>query len=129
MIPLSLVPTALFGLLSYRSRNIRGTFPLYLTAALLSPAIIPFTLTVMAPNVKLLLEKSDPATLNVSAKEFSEQEECSAHALVDRWALLNLGRVTLSAASALVGLWATLGPVDVIAVESVVFMSGANRMG
>lgn len=100
-----------------------------MAAALLSPAIIPFTLTIMAPNVKALIAKTDDNAALAEMKEVTEQDQKNAHALVDRWALLNLGRAGLSAASAIVGLWATLGAVDVVGVESVSFLSGANRMG
>lgn len=93
----------------------------------------------MTPTNRELLKRADSATSTVideaaaavetdTAKGDGNKEE-STHALIDRWASLNLVRGLISGAAAVLALWASLpAPVDVVAVESFEFVSGANRL-
>jgi hypothetical protein len=140
MPPLGILSTAIFGYLAFRERSTGGpTFPLYVTAAVIAPSIVPFTLLAMTPTNRELLKRADSATSTVideaaaavetdTAKGDGNKEE-STHALIDRWASLNLVRGLISGAAAVLALWASLpAPVDVVAVESFEFVSGANRL-
>jgi hypothetical protein len=123
--PLTLLPAALFGLLAYRNRSTSGTFGLYVAAAVLGPTIVPYTLLVMGSTNNELEAKADSAAKTIAEEAVGD----NTHALVDRWGLLNLGRAAIYVTTTVVGLWATLGSVEVVGVESFEFLSGANRLG
>jgi anthrone oxygenase-like protein len=132
MRPLTVVPGVLFGFLAYRSYTTSsGSAGLYTAAALLTPAIVPYTMLVLQPTNEALKKKlasASSAAVGEAAAELKGEED-NTHALVDRWASLNLVRGLISLSAALVGTWASLGAVEVVAVESFEFISGANRLG
>ncbi|KAK8056295.1 hypothetical protein PG993_001522 [Apiospora rasikravindrae] len=81
-------------------------------AALLALSVMPWTLGLMVPINEKLLRKADEAQ-SLDAKEVEEREvgikeEETAHALVDRWALLNLYRGGAVLVSGCLGLYAAL---------------------
>jgi hypothetical protein len=132
MPPLTILPAALFGFLAYRSSATSGaSVGLYTAAALLTPAIVPYTFAVIRPTNDALKKKAASAS-SAAVGEAAAQlkgEEDNTHALVDRWATLNLVRGLVSLSAALIGAWASLGAVEVVAVESIEFIAGANRLG
>jgi hypothetical protein len=85
----------------------------------------------MKPINSKLLQKSDAlattAITDTAAEEGVAQEE-TAHALVDKWATLHLGRALLSVVAAISATWATLSAIDVIGFEKMGLTSGANRV-
>ena len=83
-------------------------------------------------NDKLHSRASSLATTSLTdaAAEAGVAEEETAHALVDKWATLNLGRSLLPLIGALCAAWATVADsYEVLGLADVVFKSGANRMG
>ena len=91
-----------------------SAFKCYLSAAILLPTTIPYTRLVIGPINRKLVEKSD-ALLTTSLVDTSAEvgvaREDTIHALVDKWASLNLVRAILSGAAAFFAAWATLNPV------------------
>lgn len=96
------------------------SFKLNLAATVLVPAIVPFTLAFILPiNHKLMAKKDEFASL--SQKSPSAQADMpgswaeadveggeTVHALIDRWAVLNLARAVLVAGGAFCTVLATL---------------------
>ncbi|KAK7908058.1 hypothetical protein PG985_015361 [Apiospora marii] len=81
-------------------------------AALAALSVMPWTLGLLAPINEKLLRKVDEAQ-SLGAKEVEErevgvEEEETAHALVDRWALLNLYRGGAVLVSGCLGLYAAV---------------------
>jgi Domain of unknown function (DUF1772) len=132
MPPLSILTTTLFAYLAYRERATSGaSLSLYAAAAILAPSIMPYTLLVMMPTNNLLEKRTESSVAAVKGEAEAEVKggQESTHALVDRWASLNLVRGLISGAAAVLALWASLpGPVEVVAIESFEFVSGANRL-
>ena len=108
------------------------TFKFYTAAAVLIPSIIPYTLGLMGPTNNKLSGKADSlATTEITDKtaEAGVTQEETVHALIDRWATLNLGRAIITGIGSLCALWATLDKIDVVRFRDVGLTSGANRMG
>lgn len=87
-------------LTSRSARGIPGKFALspstlYLSAAILAPSIVPYTILVMMPTVKTLESKARD-----DAKAPSDTETIS---LVQKWSGQNVHRALMVAASALLG--------------------------
>ena len=107
-------------------------FKFYTAAAVLIPSIIPYTLGLMIQMNNKLLGKADSlATTEITDKtaEAGVTQEETVHALIDRWATLNLGRAIITGIGSLCALWATLDKIDVVRFRDVGLTSGANRMG
>ncbi|KAK8089097.1 hypothetical protein PG997_004058 [Apiospora hydei] len=81
-------------------------------AALVALSVMPWTLGLMVPINEKLLRKVDAAQSlganEVEGREVGVKEEETAHALVDRWALLNLYRGGDVLVSGCLGLYAAL---------------------
>ncbi|KAK8114667.1 hypothetical protein PG999_006736 [Apiospora kogelbergensis] len=81
-------------------------------AALVTLSVMPWTIGLMAPiNVKLQRKVEEVQSLGAQEAEKSEAavaEEETAHALVDRWALLNLYRGGAVLVSGCLGLYAAV---------------------
>lgn len=70
--------------------------------------------------------ESKAKTLALSATEDGVPKEETTHALVDKWATVNLGRVVIAGVSALVATWAAVDRTEVVpAMFSL--STGANR--
>ena len=105
---------------------------LYSAAAVLVPAIIPYTLTVMkSTNAKLDGKASSlaNASLTDAAVEEGVAKEETVHALFDRWSTLNFGRSLLPLIGSICAAWAVVDNYEVLGLSQVVLKSGANRMG
>jgi hypothetical protein len=123
--------TGIFAFLAYREDRSTSAFKLYLTSALLLPTVIPYTRLLIGPINKKLVEKSDSlasTSITDASAEAGISKEDTVHALVDKWASLNLVRAVISGAAALTAMWATLNPVEVVAASGVTFATGANRI-
>lgn len=82
----------------------------YLLAGTLCIGIVPYTLAFMlGANKKLLAKAEETKTLSVKDEvvEVGLGNE-TAHQLVDKWGVLNLGRAVMLAAGSLVGTWTAL---------------------
>ncbi|KAL3420734.1 DUF1772 domain containing protein [Phlyctema vagabunda] len=114
MPPLALLAASSYFFLAYRSRQLVGanaaTWKLYLAAGLLSFGIIPYTLLFMMPTNKKLLAKVDETAALSFKDEVVEAGlgEETAHKLIDKWGLLNLGRGVMLAFSGLLGAYTTV---------------------
>lgn len=75
-------------------------------------------------NDKLAAKASSTA-----AAESGVAKEETAHALLDKWSTLNLGRSFLPLIGALCAGWAMADNYEVLGLADVVFKSGANRLG
>jgi hypothetical protein len=114
MPPLSAVCTLCFGYLAYKARNLPDAlsykWKMYVVSGLLTIGIVPWTIVVMAPTNKKLLDKAEEtSSLAIDDKivEVGLGGE-SAHQLVDKWATLNLGRSIMLAVAAVLATWTTL---------------------
>lgn len=96
-----------------------GSIPrkLYTAAALLYFAKIPYSYIFLHPTDVALKAKAESlanTSITDTAAEVGIAKEETTHALVDKWATINLGRAVLGFAGAACSVWATLGRVDVI---------------
>lgn len=86
----------------------------YITAGALVLGIVPYTLLfIQGTNEKLLRKVKEMREVRRLVKEEVSEVEAkegnqSAHALVDTWGLLNLGRGLLVVASGVLGTWTVL---------------------
>ncbi|KIW01091.1 uncharacterized protein PV09_07378 [Verruconis gallopava] len=123
---------ALFGYLAYREpSSSTSSFRLYAAAAVLLPSTVPYTMVLMQPINAKLLHRADTmaaSAITDAAAEAGVVQEETAHALVDKWATLHLGRALIAAAGALSATWATLSAVEVLGFEKIGLASGANRI-
>jgi hypothetical protein len=132
---LTAIPTLVFSFLAFRERNIHGpAFPLYITAAVLGPATLAFTVAVMKPvNGELTLrsEKADHFGGAKSGAISGENEIQGTHELVQRWSTLNAVRGSMWALATSLALWAAIRPVELVSmtIEGFEFVSGADRLG
>lgn len=91
-------------MLKYTSLDSTTTFYLYVAAAMLVPAIIPFTLGVMLPTNDKLHAKADKYRLGFS--EVKEDQELDH--LLTKWIALNTVRSLFPLAAAVTALWAVI---------------------
>jgi hypothetical protein len=106
-------------------------FKLNLAASILLPCIVPFTVLFIAPvNDKLTAKMHDmeSASLEDKAIEKGVAEGETTHALIDKWATLNVARAVFIAAGALCAAVAAGDKRESVAFGSIEFQSGANRM-
>lgn len=87
-------------------------FKLNLAASILLPSIVPFTIAFIVPVNNKLIEKMNSlasSSLDDKAVEAGVAEGETTHALIDRWATLNLARAALVAAGSLCTVLAVVG--------------------
>ncbi len=109
-----------------------SSFRLYAAAAVLISSLVPYTFLAILPISRQLHNKAIAmrgTALNDTAAEAGLAQEDTAHALVDRWATVNMGRALLSGVSALCAAFALVSRIDVVGVTKLGFTSGANRLG
>ncbi|OCK77577.1 hypothetical protein K432DRAFT_384580 [Lepidopterella palustris CBS 459.81] len=129
---LSIVSAVACGYLAYRESPSSPAFKLYAAAAVLVSSTIPYTLLLMLPTNKKLVEKSDSLAsteLTDKAAEAGIAKEETVHALIDKWATFNLGRAILAGIGALCATYAVLARIDVVGVQEVGLTGGADRLG
>lgn len=92
---------------------------------------MPFTLAFIAPTNEKLLAKKDhlaSASLEDKAVEANVAEGETVHALIDKWATLNLGRAVLVAVGSLCTVLAALNKREVTGFKEIGLGSAANRI-
>jgi hypothetical protein len=107
-------------------------FKLNLAATLLIPSIVPFTFAFMAPTNNKLIEKRDALAMVAAEDKTAEAgvaREETVHALLDKWAVLNLGRAMIVGLGSILAMWASLSKLEVVAFSEMGLKSGANRLG
>lgn len=95
------------------------------------PSIIPFTLIFIAPTNNKLIEKMNSmagASLEDKAVEKNVAKGETVHALIDKWATLNLARAVLIGAGAICAVVAAVDKREVFGFSGIGLRSGANRM-
>lgn len=97
---------------------------LYTTSASLLLALIPYTFFIGEPVNRQLEAKVE--SLALSASEDGIPKDETTHALVDKWATINLGKAVLAGVSALVATWAAVDRAEVVPA-TFSFSTGANR--
>jgi hypothetical protein len=115
------------------SKEDRGSlaFKLNVAAALLLPSIAPFTIAFIKPVNDKLIEKMNSlssASLGDEAVEKGVAEGETTHALLDKWATLNLVRAVFLVAGTLCATVAAVDKRENIALRGVGLASGADRM-
>ena len=82
-------------------------------------------------NNKLIAKKEELASTSLEDKavEANVAQEETVHALVDRWATLNLARAVLVGAGAMCAVLAALNQRQFAGLKDISLTSGANRMG
>jgi hypothetical protein len=114
IVPLAGVSAASYFYLAYelhsRLSASSSKWKMYLLAGLLSVAIVPYTLGIMMSTNKKLLAKVEETKALSFKDEVVEAGlgDETAHKLVDKWGMLNLGRGALLVLSGVVGAWTAL---------------------
>lgn len=93
---------------------------------------MPFTFAFIVPTNKKLFEKVDSlaaTSLEDKAVEAGVAKEETVHALLDKWATLNLARALIVGVGAALAVWAALDKREAGGYESFSFTTGANRLG
>ncbi|KAL9079854.1 MAG: hypothetical protein Q9157_001310 [Trypethelium eluteriae] len=127
-----LISSSTFGWLASREPTSSSAFKLYVTAAILIPSSIPYTILLIQPTNDKLEQKVKSfanTSLTDAAVEAGVSKEETTHALVDKWATLNIGRAVISVTGTLCAAYAALSKIDVRGFSSVGLGSGANRLG
>ncbi|KAK4982232.1 hypothetical protein LTR66_009394 [Elasticomyces elasticus] len=123
-----------FAGLAYREPMATPSFNLYVAASvLLLPGTLAYTFLTTKPTTDKLLEKTtslSKASITDTAAESGVAQEDTVHALVDKWASLNLLKGVMYGVGALLAAWATIGEIDVrpFDLDSIGFKTGANRV-
>lgn len=86
--------------------------------------MIPYTFFIGDPVNRQLEAKVQSLALTATEDGVSKEE--TTHALVDKWATINLGKVVIAGISALVATWAALDREEVVPA-TFSFSTGANR--
>lgn len=92
---------------------------------------MPFTLAFIAPVNEKLIEKRDSlasTSLEGKAIEQGVAEGETTHALIDKWATLNVVRAGFLVAGTLCATIAAVDKRETIGFNSLGFATGANRM-
>lgn len=106
-------------------------FKLNFAATILLPSIVPFTFAFIKPVNDKLIEKMkslSSASLEDKAVEDGVAEGETTHALIDKWATLNLARAVFLAVGALCTTLAAVDKREAIGFGDIGLSSGANRM-
>jgi hypothetical protein len=106
-------------------------FKLNLVASLVLPCIVPFTFVFIAPLNDKLTEKMnemDGASLEDLAVERGVAQGETTHALIDKWATLNVARAAFIAVGALCAAVAAGDKREGVSFGGVALRSGADRM-
>jgi hypothetical protein len=97
----------------------------------LLPSIVPFTFAFIQPVNNKLIEKKNAmasASLDDKAVEAGVAEGETTHALIDKWATLNLARTVFLVAGALCASLAAVDKREVVGFNSIGLGNSANRM-
>jgi hypothetical protein len=85
----------------------------------------------VSTNKKLFAKEQSLATTSLEDKaaEAGVAKEETVHALIDKWAMLNLVRSMLVGAGAVLAAWAAVQKREVAGFTEMALQSGAGRMG
>jgi hypothetical protein len=94
--------------------------------------MIPFTLAFINPTNKKLLEKRQALAATTEEDKTAElgvAKEETVHALLDKWATLNLVRALVIGVGSALATWAAVSKLEIVAFSEAGLRSGANRLG
>ncbi|KAH7371693.1 hypothetical protein BKA66DRAFT_181583 [Pyrenochaeta sp. MPI-SDFR-AT-0127] len=130
--PLAIISAIATGYVAYHQDPSSTPFKLNIAATLLLPSIVPFTFAFIVPTNNKLIAKKDElasASLDDKAIEANVAQGETVHALIDKWALLNLGRAALIFAGSLCAVLAALNKREIVGFKEIGLANGANRLG
>lgn len=107
-------------------------FKLNVAAAVILPSIIPFTFAFIVPTNKKLFEKEQSlatASIEDKAVEAGVAREETVHALIDKWATLNLARALIVGVGAVLSAWSAVDKLEITGFHDAALKTGANRLG
>ncbi|CAI6333166.1 unnamed protein product [Periconia digitata] len=110
-LPLTAVATLSTAFVAFNQTRSSLAFKLNVAATVLFPAIVPYTLFVIGPVNNKLFEKEKQyasASLEDKAIEAGVVKEETVNALIDRWALLNVPRASITGIGAILSILAAL---------------------
>ncbi|ORY14904.1 hypothetical protein BCR34DRAFT_201939 [Clohesyomyces aquaticus] len=129
---LAVASTLATGYLAYEYSTSSRAGKLNLAATILFPSIVPYTFALMGSTNRALISKADSlaaTALSDKAAEAGVAKNETVHALLDKWATLNLGRAIITGVGAILALWAALDKVEIFAFRDLSLGTGANRLG
>ncbi|KAF2463248.1 uncharacterized protein BDR25DRAFT_307855 [Lindgomyces ingoldianus] len=129
---LAVAGTIATGYLASQQDTSSLPFKLNLAATIIFPSIIPYTLAFMKPTNNKLLSKADSLAsteLSNKAAEAGVTQSETVHALLDKWATLNLARALITCVGALCAVWAAIDKREAVGFSKAALKTGANRMG
>jgi hypothetical protein len=97
-----------------------------MAATIIFPSIILFTKFIMEPVNDKLMEKAQ--SLQDKSVEAGAASDENVHALLDKWATLNLARAAITGLGSLLAIWAALDKREAAGASSFSFTTGANRI-
>jgi len=114
---IAIIPALAFGYLAlrvpkvpelfkYTSLDKTSIFYLYTAAAILTPAIAPWTILVMKPTNNRIFGKAE--AYGRSSDDVQAKDDPELEGLLKRWMLLNAIRSLFPATAAVLGLWAVV---------------------
>lgn len=127
----TLLSSSVFGYIAWRDHSWTKPAVLYASSASLLLALIPASLVLLEPiNQKLEYRTKSlaGAALTDTSAEAGLKKEETVHALVDKWATINLGRALVATTSAVLAVWAAVERAEVVPATTRL-ATGANRMG
>ncbi|KXT02818.1 hypothetical protein AC578_5368 [Pseudocercospora eumusae] len=126
-----LFSAGVFGYIGYREDKWTLPATLYTASASLLLSLVPYTYLLGEPiNQKLEKKAQSLASVAITdaQAESGVSKEETTHALVDKWATINLGRAVISAASTAIAIWAAVDRTEVVPATARL-AAGANRLG
>jgi hypothetical protein len=120
------------GYVAYHQDPASLPFKLNVAATVIVPSILPYTLAFMlSTNNKLFAKRDELASVSLEDHmvEKGVAHEETTHALIDKWALLNLVRASIVGIGAGLAIWAAVNKREVVGFREIGLATGANRMG
>ncbi|KAF2746634.1 hypothetical protein M011DRAFT_468331 [Sporormia fimetaria CBS 119925] len=125
--PLAIISSLSTAYVAYHQDIDSLPFKLNVAATVLVPAIVPFTYAFMIKTNNKLLEKSH--TLSATADDKAETQEENVHALLDKWATLNLARAMLVGVGSILAAWGAVSKLEIVSFGNLALGTGADRLG
>ncbi|PVH94670.1 hypothetical protein DM02DRAFT_183500 [Periconia macrospinosa] len=110
-LPLTAAATLSTAFVAFNQHPSSLAFKLNVVATALFPAIVPYTfLTIVPVNEKLFAKEKEYASSSLEDKavEAGVVKGETVHALIDKWAVLNVGRASITGIGAILTIWAAL---------------------
>jgi hypothetical protein len=86
----------------------------------------------MMPTIdKLKAKQASLATTSAEDKaaEAGVAKDETVHALIDKWATMNLARAALVGLGSIMAVWGAVSKLEIVGFSDIGFRTGANRLG